>query len=441
MSQSRSVDKPSNTNDLKPLYVRSIVNSFGSGAVNPFLGVYAVEQLNASASEMGWFQSISNLAPNMMQVLWGKLSDKIGRRIPFIIIGGLITAALWIPLMFVTSATQLIVVIAVQSLLGSMATPTWTALIGDLAHLSKRGITTATINRSAAVGSLLATFAAGYLMVMIKGTLQQALFIPLLVAVFCGVVSSLIMIFVHEKPNPNPNNLSSGSVFGINDVAKQVRSTPNFVRFCVANAIFGFFMTLCWPLFSITTISVLNATMLEVALMSVINGAAVIALQPWGGKLVDRVGRRSLIVVYRLCLIIVPVFYGLASSVYHIYLLNLILGVLTAFGEVAIFAYLLDITQEELRGTIIAFYNLVNGLVFFTGSLVGGYLGNYLIGIFGLILGLQLVYALSAIGRCAGALTFLTLKEPYRYPSTLRKELRSMMGRLPWMPERGPTQE
>jgi len=420
--------------------VRSIVNSFGSGAVNPFLGVYTVEQLNASASEMGWFQSISNLAPNMMQVAWGKLSDKIGRRIPFIVIGGLITAFLWIPLMFVTSAPQLIVVIAVQSLLGSMATPTWTALIGDLVHLSKRGITTAIINRSAAVGSLLATLAAGYLMVMIKGTLQQALFIPLLIAVFCGVVSSLVMILVHEKPNPNPNNLSGGSVFSITDVIKQVRSNTDFVRLCVASSIFGFFMTLCWPLFSITTIRVLNASMLEVALMSVINGAAIIALQPWGGKLVDRVGRRPLIVVYRLSLIVVPLFYALASNVYHLYLLNLILGILTAFGEVAIFAYLLDITREELRGTFTAFYNLVNGIVFFTGSLVGGYLGNYLIGVFGLILGLQLVYALSAIGRGVGALTFITLKEPYRYPSTLKKELRSMVGRLPWMPERGPTQ-
>jgi len=440
MNQSQSADKPSNKNDLKPLYVRSIVNSLGSGAVNPFLGVYTVEQLNASASEMGWFNSISNLAPNMMQVAWGKLSDKIGRRIPFIVIGGLITAVLWIPLMFVTSATQLIVVIAVQSLLGSMATPTWTALIGDLAHLSKRGITTATINRSAAVGSLLATLAAGYLMVMIKGTLQQALFIPLLIAVFCGVVSSLVMILVHEKPNPNLNSLSGGSVFSIADVVKQVRSNTDFVRLCVSSAIFGFFMTLCWPLFSITTIRVLNASMLEVALMSVINGAAIIALQPWGGKLVDSVGRRPLIVVYRLSLILVPVFYALASSVYHLYTLNLILGILTAFGEVAIFAYLLDITREELRGTFTAFYNLVNGLVFFAGSLVGGYLGNYLIGVFGLVLGLQLVYALSAIGRGAGALTFITLKEPYRYPSTLRKELRNMVGRLPWMPERGPTQ-
>ena len=436
MSQSRSVDKASN-NDLKPLYVRSIVNSFGSGTVGPFLSVYAVK-LGASASEMGWFQSVSNLAPNMMQIPWGKLSDKIGRRIPFIVMGGLITAILWIPLMFVTSAAHLIMVIAVQSVLGSMATPTWAALIGDLVHLSKRGMTTAAINRSATIGSLLATLAAGYLMVRVEATLQQMFFVPLLTAFLFGAVSSLVIILVQEKPHSN--SAPSSSVFSIRDVIKHVRSNPHFVSFSTASVIFGFFMSISWPLFSITTVSVLNASMLEVALITVIQGAVTIALQPWGGKLVDRVGRRQLIIVYRLGLVLVPIFYGLSLTVHHLYLASVVFGVLTAFGDIAMFAYLLDVTQEELRGTLTAFYNMVTGIVFFIGSLAGGYLANYLMGAFGLVLGLQLVYALSAIGRIAGALTFTTLKEPYEYPSTLRKELHEVMQRLPFMPERGPTQ-
>jgi len=437
MSQSQSADTLSTGNDLKPIYGRSIVNSFGSGTVSPFLSAYAVK-LGASASEMGWFQSVSNLAPNMMQVPWGKLSDKMGRRIPFIIVGGFITAVLWVPLMFVTSPSQLIEVIAVQSVLGSMATPTWTALIGDFVHQSKRGLITANINRLASVGSLLATLVAGYLMILVKGTLQQMFFFPLLVAVLCGIVSSLMMIFVREKPHPN--NASNSSIFSIRDVAKHARTNPNFVRFSAVSIIFGFFMSISWPLFSITTISVLNASMLEVGLIGVIQGAITIALQPWGGKLVDRVGRRPLIITYRLGLVLVPVFYGMASSVYHLYLASLVFGILGAFGDIAMLAYLLDVTPEELRGTLTAFYNLITGMVFFVGSLVGGYIANYLVGVFGLIVGLQIVYTLSAIGRGVGALTFTTLKEPYKYPSTLRKELRDIVQKLPLIPEQGSTQ-
>jgi MFS family permease len=139
-------------------------------------------------------------------------------------------------------------------------------------------------------------------------------------------------------------------------------------------------------------------------------------------------------------LILVPTFYALASSVYHLYVASVVFGIMTAVGDIAMFTYLLDVTQEELRGTLIAFYNLVTGIVFFVGSLFGGYLANYLVGVYGLVFGLQLAYALSAIGRGVGALTFTTLKEPRKYPSTLRKEFREIVQKLPHMPERGPVQ-
>jgi len=186
MSQSRAGNKSEDAADLKPLYVRSVVNSFGSGTVNPFLSAYAVK-LSASASEMGVFQSVSNMAPNLMQIPWGRLSDKLGKRVPLIILGSVIASVLWIPLMFVASADQLIAVIGVQAVLGSMATPAWTALMGDLVHPSNRGRITASINRSAAIGSLLATLAAGYFMILVHGTVQQTFFVPLLVAALLGV--------------------------------------------------------------------------------------------------------------------------------------------------------------------------------------------------------------------------------------------------------------
>jgi len=434
MAQSQGGDKPENTADLKPLYARSIVNSFGSGTVSPFLSAYAVK-LGASASEMGIFQSVSNLAPNLMQVPWGRLSDRLGKRIPLIVLGSLIASVLWIPLMFVGSASQLIAVIGVQAVLGSMATPAWTALIGDLVHPSSRGRVTASINRSAGIGNLLATLAAGYLMILVQGTVQQMFFIPLLIAVLLGIASSFVILLVRERTNPNI--ASAGSVRGLQDVAKSVRSNSNFLRFCLVSCIFGFFMSMSWPLFSLTTVDVLNASMLEIALIGVIQGAVMIALQPFSGRLVDRVGRRQLMVIYRLGLVLVPIFYALSTSVFHLYIASVVFGVLVAFGDIAIFAYLLDVTQEQLRGTFNAFFNLVTGIVFFAGSLIGGYLGSFFIGAFGLVLGLQIVYAISALGRIAGGLTYTTLKEPYKYPSTLKKELWRARWRIPSIWERG----
>jgi DHA1 family multidrug resistance protein-like MFS transporter len=427
VAQSGLGEKESNDSDLKPLYTSSLVNSFGSGAVSPFLGVYAVK-LGASPSEMGWFQSVSNLSPNLMQVPWGRLSDKVGRRVPFILVGGLITAALWMPLIWVHSAIELILIIAAQSLLGSMIIPAWNALVGNLVHSSKRGRGIGVLSRAAAIGSLLATLLAGYIMIVESGSLHQMFFITLVIAIVCGVVSSLAILVTREKP---PNNDSRGSFFGVQEVLEQVRSNPSLARFSLVSAIFGFFMAVSWPLFSITMISVLNLSMLDVALLSVVGGAVTIALQPWGGKLVDRVGRRSIMVVYRFGLILVPILYGLAFNVYYLYLVNVITSVLSAPGDIAMFAYLLDVSPEEHMGALTAFYNLLTGTVYFAGSLLGGYLANYFIGIVGLVLGLQLVYLISAVGRGIGAFAFTSIKEENKYPSTLRKELWAIVHKLP----------
>ena len=74
-------------------------------------------------------------------------------------------------------------------------------------------------------------------------------------------------------------------------------------------------------------------------------------------------------------------------------------------------AYLLDVTPEEQRGRFTAFYNLIIGVTTFIGSLTGGYISDYMISMFGLVLGLQITYMISMIGRAVGASTYLTLKE------------------------------
>ncbi|MGC9346091.1 MAG: hypothetical protein ACP5ER_04800, partial [Candidatus Bathyarchaeales archaeon] len=87
-----------------------------------------------------------------------------------------------------------------------------------------------------------------------------------------------------------------------------------------------------------------------------------------------------------------------------------------AMGQASMTAYLLDVTPEEHRGSFTAFYNLVMGVTAFFGSLMGGYLSDYMISLFGLALGLQVVYMVSMVGRGIGAATYLTLRETLKKP-------------------------
>ena len=398
--------------DLRPLYIRSIVNSLSIGTVNPFLGAYAVK-LGASSSEMGWFQSSTNLSNNVMQVFWGRLSDRLKRRIPFIVLGSLIVSGLWIPIIVVTSASQLIILLAIQALLGSMATPAWTALIGDLVPSFKLGRANATINLWASIGSLIATLASGIIMIAIGGTLQEMFLVPLTVATICGVTSSLIMFKLKEKKNNEKLNLKehfASKILGL-DVLARARKMPYFIKYCYVEGIFQFFMSISWPLFSITQIRILKASMLQIALLSVVQSFVTIIFQGWAGRLADNVGRKPLLVFFRFSLVTVPIAYVLSPDINTLIVVGAFWGLAQALGQASATAYLLDVSPEEYRGSFTALFNLVIGVITFFGSLIGGYLSDYMIGLYGLITGLQIVYIISTVGRGIGAAAYLTLKE------------------------------
>ncbi|MEM4733826.1 MAG: MFS transporter, partial [Candidatus Bathyarchaeia archaeon] len=299
--------------NLKPLLARSVVNSLGAGMVSPFTGAYAV-QLGASSTDMAWFQSSANLSNNLMQIVWGRLSDRLKRRIPFIFLGTFIVATLWIPMMMVANATQLIVLLAFQALLGSMATPAWTALIGDLVPSSKLGRVNALINKWASIGGLIATLASGILMVMATGgSVQGIFFIPLVTAATLGIAASLVTLYIKEPKKALQETKERGassilSIFGL-----AAKTTP-FARYCTVAAIFEFFMSFSWPLFSITQIKILHADMLQIALLSVVQTIVTIAFQNWAGKIADTKGRKPLLIFFRLSLITVPVAYALSPN-------------------------------------------------------------------------------------------------------------------------------
>ncbi len=402
-----------NARRLKIVYIRSVVNALGTGMINPFVGPYAVKELSASSSEMGWFQSMSNISNNVMQVFWGRLSDRFGRRTPFIIFGGLVVALLWLPMLFIKTAGQLVVLISLQALLGSMAIPAWTALIGDLVPSTRLGRINAAINLWASVGSILATMFSGAIMTATGGSVREQIMIPIAVSTACGLLSSLVMFYVKvEKIGKSVGKeVKKDFMMDLLDVVKIAEKSSDFTKYCACSAVFNFFMSIAWPLFAITQVKVLRASMLEIALLSVVQGVFTILFIGWAGKLADTVGRKPLLIFVRFSYVSVPLAYAFSPNVYVLTVIGAFWGAVAAFEQASVTTYLLDVSPETHRGSFTAFYNLLIGTVTFFGSLIGGYLCDLAVGIYGLVLGLQIVYIISAVGRFTGAATYFRLRE------------------------------
>lgn len=377
--------------------------------VNPFVGPYAVKELGAYSSEIGWLQSVSNVSNNIMQFFWGRLSDRLGRRVPFIVFGGLIVALLWLPLPFLSSASQLVFLIAIQALLGSMATPAWTALIGDLVPHHRLGRANATINMWASLGSLTATLASGIIMVSFGRTLREQIIIPVIVATVCGLISSAIMFRVKERSRGNM--LKESFVTDLVAAVRLAGKSQDFIRYNTCSAVFNFFMSIAWPLFAITQVKVLGASMLEIALLHVVQGIFTITFIRLAGRLADTAGRKPLLLLVRFSYVSVPLAYAFAPNIYILIAIGAFWGSVAAFEQASVITYLLDVSPEAHRGSFTALYNLLIGTVTFFGSLIGGYLSDLTISLYGLTLGLQTVYLISAVGRGIGAVAHLKLRE------------------------------
>jgi len=151
--------------------------------------------------------------------------------------------------------------------------------------------------------------------------------------------------------------------------------------------------------------------MLEIALLHVVQGIFTITFIRLAGRLADTAGRKPLLLLVRFSYVSVPLAYAFAPNIYILIAIAAFWGSVAAFEQVSVITYLLDVSPEAHRGSFIALYNLLIGTVTFFGSLIGGYLSDLTISLYGLTLGLQTVYLISAVGRGIGAVTHLKLRE------------------------------
>ena len=416
-TKEESIKKDDTKKALQVLYSNQLFNQFVNGTTSPFLSVYLIK-IGGSASDLGWFQAVTNFFPNATQMFWGRLSDITGRRVLFIVVGGILSSILWAFMIGIRSPTLFILVIGIQSFLGSMIAPAFSALIADLSPTMQRGAIIGMLNTIGAASSLLATLISGFLMQL---SLTSDIFvIPFLIATITGIIGSLIILKIKNVDKPKNRYVKISDIFKYNLFSPLKNKT--FKTFIIASFVSNFMMAISWPLFNITTIELLNATILEIAILSVIGSFSTLISQNYVGKLTDRVGRKPLILINRFGLVSVPLVYAFTPNMYLLYGSNFFTGILIAMGNVAFFVYVIDVSDPAERASYIALYNTVNGTSALFGSLLGGYLGNSMIEKFGLRNGLIYTYLISAVGRAVAATMFFKVNDVIRFHETIFNE-------------------
>lgn len=382
--------------------LRSFVVAVGATAASSFVGVFGV-YIGATAVEMGWLQSTANALSNGGQLLWGRLSDSVGKRRPFLIAGSLVLAILWYLMGTIKTPVQLVIVYATISLFGSLITVNWFSLIADQTDSSTRGRYLSIINILSSLGTIISLVVMTFLL---QGQVTRDIFIPFSAAAGSYVISGVLMSLLKE---PDHKREVTGKIL---KTLSTLKSTPQFYRYFMAMNVQGLFWSMAWPMFPITIVLVMHFSLSVVAVLTVASLSVTVVVQYLLGRVTDRVNRPPLIFANRVMLSAIPLLYAFFTNFWEFIILELYSGVLGSIQNVVMNSYLLDIVPAGHRAEYISIINGFNGVIYLIGALSGGYLLQFMQLHFPLHLALIYSYLIVFSGRFMSSFLFIGLKEP-----------------------------
>jgi len=373
-----------------------------SDSLNNRFNNLLVAASGATVNQMGFLQGAKSLSGNLLQLLFGRLVDRYGKK-QFIAAGRLLNAGAIAALLVFDAPGPLIWLVILSSFFYSMTMPSWNSLLGDYTSERTRGVTIGLINSISQLGSLVAMIIAFAMSITDQGeTTPESFTLVLALAAATSLLGGVLVFFTKEKP---PKGTSQRLELG------RLMRDPRLTRYLALNFVYGVGMSFAWPLFPLVITHRLNMKVWQISTLSITSSLVSTLTQRRLGAFMDRIGRKPIIVMSRVSMAVAPVAYALATQWWHIALAELFLGVGMAAWMSSESTYVIDLAPGDLRATYLASSTTAFGIACFLGSNVSGYvIDAYFGGLEGLGTGLFFSAAL----RLVFGLAYLTAHESVR---------------------------
>jgi MFS family permease len=390
--------KPSNV-----LYGTGVTGMFSDSMSHRYLSYLAVA-VGVTVSQMSWLRAGESLSRNLLQLFWGRLIDRYGKK-RFIVLGRFLNGILLSILIFVNVPIWIMALMIGIAVCWSLVAPAWSSLQGDYTTFTTRGSVIGKISALSQVGSLAAMVVAFFVSINQVGeTTPESFTMILAAAAVMSVVSGVLSIFTEEKP-PNPSDSSLNFSVILDD--------RRFMRYLLINVVYGASMAFAWPLFPFIIVDKLNLKIWQIAAFSIFSSASSMVSLRYIGRLMDRIGRRPIVVFSRVSMAIAPIFYVFATSWLHIAMADIILGIGMAAWMSSGPTYVIDLAPLDMRATYLAANTAVFGVATFLGNLAGGYITDNVLAVEGTMQGIHTGLLISAALRFFTGLLYLKIFETY----------------------------
>jgi MFS family permease len=367
--------------------------------------------LKGTTTELGLLGSLPQLVGSISQLLSNRLIGLFGSRKRFVVMGAMLQAFMLIPIMLVFLAQELSVPLLIffvccYWVFGLITNPAWSSLMGDLVDEQERGSYFGRRNRIAGVVSVIAFVIGGFILQLFK-TNDAALggFLLLFSLAFLSRIISATFLWRHHEPAFIP---AEEELFGFLSFLKDARSN-NYGLLVLFLASMNFAVYIASPYFAIYMLHDLKFSYWTYTLVQGTSLIVKYLCMPLWGKAADKYGSRKVLTLCAFLIVPVSAIWMFSPSIPYLILVQCFSGFAWAGFELSFFNFLLEATEPARRPSMIAYYNVLNGIGIFLGAMAGSLLiamNTYF------WTGILLVFLLSGVARLAVAFLFVfRLKE------------------------------
>ena len=396
-----------------------------------FFPAYAVF-LMASNIELGLLTSLPLLLGSVVQLYTHTLLCRLKTRKKLVSVMALLQGIMYLPIAIVfflgtDSVFWLILFACVYWVFGMVLSPAWNSWMGDLVDEKERGGYFGRRNKITGAASFFSYLLAGIILYLYpeENIYEYLGFVTIFLLAFSSrMISSVFLMKKYEPAFEVP----SEPEFSFLEFIKEARFR-NYGRFVLYLSFINFSVYLAAPFF---TPYMLKDLQLDYMSFTLVNAVAIVTKllsMPVWGRASDQYGTRKVLSLSGYLMPIVPVLWIFSGNIYYLILIQICAGFIWAGFELSAFNFIFDTTTSQKRATVVAYYNVFNGICIFAGSMAGALLVKYN----SLFLSKYfLVFLLSGLLRCVASYMFLPrlkevrIVEPIPYSSLFFKIIRTM---------------
>jgi len=297
---------------------------------------------------------------------------------------------------FLPEAIQPILFVAfvvMMSVPNSIYLTSYQSFIGDLFEPEARADAIGRRNMYTVPATVILTFFTGLALRHLPGTEAQRIMLYQMFYVI-AFIFGMVELSIFKKFRISDHIERKIITFNF----KEFMSNKKFTRFLKSSLLFHFGWQMAWPLFTIYTISVLNADEAWLAYMSIGQSLAMFFGYMFWSKQINKYGNHAITAVCTLGMALTPVFYILSPNLYILLMSATVSGFFTAGTISVLLSDLLEVIPKEKRVLYIGLYSVFTNVSLAISPLVGSFIKE--------TFGITQALGAAAFFRLIGSLSF-----------------------------------